>query len=150
MKSMALVAGVLLALSTGAQGTQIKRTPLAELVAQAEYIVVGKVVKVDIVDAAGHELADPNARTGPMQGNTIRLHVVVERRNIIKGDRKKIPTKLIVPEWPEWHATLGNEQRRAAGKSFIFLLKGKDYSPVSAPESVRDITERVEIEKLVK
>lgn len=150
MKMLSLVLGVLTALSTGANGTQITPTPIAELVAKAEFIVVGKIVKVDIVDHEGHELTDPKARTGPGYGNTIRYHVAVDRGSTIKGNRKKIPKKFIVPKWWKWHATLENEKPRVEGKNFIFLLAGKDFAPVSAPESVREMSEREAIEKLVK
>jgi len=45
-----------------AHATKIKPTPLSELVAQADYIIVGKVVKVDMVDASGHEIVDERPR----------------------------------------------------------------------------------------
>lgn len=150
MKTQALVVGFITALSTIASGTQITPTPIAELVAKADYIFVGRIVKVDIVDQNGALLADPKSRTGPGEGNTIRYHVVVDRKNIIKGNRKKIPKQLIVPKWPRWHATLENEKPKVDGKNFIFLLAGKDLAPVSAPESVREMSEREAIEKLIK
>ncbi len=150
MKTQALVVSLITALSTLAYATQITPTPIAELVAKAEYIFVGKIVKVDIVDRTGALLSDPKSRTGPAEGNTIRYHVVVDRKNIIKGNRKKIPKQLIVPKWPHWHATLENEKPRVDGKNFIFLLAGKDLAPVSAPESVREMSERATIEKHVK
>lgn len=150
MKMRSLVVGLITAVSTIAYGTQITPTPIAELVAKADYIFVGKIVKVDIVDQKGAQLADPKSRTGPGEGNTIRYHVVVDRKSIIKGNQKNIPKELIVPKWPRWHATLENEKPRVAGKNFIFLLAGKDLAPVSAPESVREMSERETIEKLVK
>jgi hypothetical protein len=150
MKTRSFVAGLITALSTGAYGTQINPTPISELVAKAEYILVGTIVKVDIIDHEGHELSDPKSRTGPGEGNTIRYHVIVDRGNTIKGNRKNIPRQLIVPKWPRWHATLENETPRVEGKTFIFLLAGKDFAPVSAPESVREMSKRETIEKLVK
>lgn len=150
MKILSLVVSVLTALSTLAHGTKVPHIPLAELVAKSDYIVVGKVVKVDIVDVEGRQVTDPNARTGPGFRNTIRLHVVVERGSTIKGDRKLIPKKIIVPEYSSLHHRFKTQKDLAEGKVFIFLLKGTDFSPVSVPHSVRPMTERAEIEKLVK
>ena len=150
MKIQALVVSWITALSIVAYGTQITPTPIAELVAKADYIFVGKIVKVDIVDQKGALLADPKSRTGPGEGNTIRYHVVVDRKNIIKGNRKKIPKELIVPKWPRWHATLENENPKVDGKNLIFLFAGKELALVSAPKSVREMSEREKIWKLVK
>jgi hypothetical protein len=144
-----LFAVVFLSLVAAGNATKIIPTDLKELVARADYILVGKVTKVDMVDARGHKVRDKKARTGPGLTNIIRLHFDVDKKNILKGKLQDVPQQLIVEDWPWWHQTLGEMKELHEGNNFIFLLKGKNFKPVSEPESVRPITERGDIEKIL-
>ena len=46
---------------------------LDEMAQQADHILVGRVAGVDMVDAHGNPVNDPEARTGTSLDNTIRL-----------------------------------------------------------------------------
>lgn len=133
-----------------AGATKIKPTDLSELVAEADYIVVGKVVKLDMVDAKGKEVVDKNANTGPRSGNTIRYHVLIDKKRTLKGNPKKIPEKLVFPDWPMWIRSLGGMKELYGGVTCIFLLKAPDFSPSSSAQFVRDIDEKSKIERILK
>jgi hypothetical protein len=60
-----------------ANATQIQHKELNELVKVADHIIGGKIIKVDMIDKDGKDIADEEARTGPGLNNTIRLHLKV-------------------------------------------------------------------------
>jgi hypothetical protein len=133
-------------LSQAAFATKTDPTDLRVLVKRADYILIGKVVIVDMIDEKGNLVVDGNARTGPGLNNTIRLYVRLNREHVIKGKKSNIPEFIIVPEWQMWHMTLKDAKEIMEGKTRIFLLNEK-FEPASAPESVRTLYEQKEIER---
>ncbi|WP_454908833.1 hypothetical protein [Variovorax gossypii] len=101
---------------------------LAEMVAQADHVLVGHVVGVDMVDGSGLPIVDGQARTGPGLNNVIRLHVAVDETLITNA--KRVPKKLLVPLDPLMHYSL--EQIRSAHQNDatprLLLLEGSDFS----------------------
>lgn len=133
-----------------ANATEIKPTDLKVLVANADYIVVGKVLKIDMVDSNGHEIKDPKARTGYKSGKIIRYHIVIDQKQVLKGNSKKIPPALILSDWSMWIKELGETKKDGEGKKCIFLLNALNFSPKPPAEFVRDISEKQEIEDILK
>ncbi len=105
---------------------------LAEMAAQADHVLVGHVVGVDMVDGNGLPVVDDRARTGPDLNNVIRLHVAVDETLITTAER--VPKELVVPLDPLMHYSLG--QIRSAHQNDatlrLLLLKGTDFSILKA------------------
>ena len=137
-----------LLLTVAAYATQLPSKELDELVAQADHVLIGKVVKVQMVDGTGKELTNPETHTGPVLDNEIRLHIVIQDDGILKTNSKKPPKELIIPLWKAWHFSLG-QWEKDEGKTFIFLLKGEDFCPVYPISFMRKMSEKPEIEKLL-
>lgn len=147
MRMQALLVGVLMAISTKAHC--LIYAHIETLVELADYVVVGKVVKVAI-DQDGHEISSPDVLTGP--GFTMRLYIAVDHGSVLKGDRKKLPKELVVIQkagWP-WPETIKATKERTAGKKFIFLLNDKHFAPISDTQSYQSMSEKKSIVKLVK
>ena len=128
--------------------TKIAPTSLKTLVKRADYVLVVRIVKVDMVDSDGQAVSDLEARTGPGSGNTIRLHVDIKPDGILKAGTVPVPPRLVVPEWPMWHRVLRTMKDRE-GTDVILLLRGDQFSPVSEGEFVRDILEVEAIRELL-
>jgi hypothetical protein len=101
---------------------------LAEMAAEADHVLVGHVVGVDMVDGNGVPVMDDRARTGPGLNNVIRLHVAVDETLTTTAER--VPKELLVPLDPFMHYSLG--QIRSAHQNDatlrLLLLKGADFS----------------------
>lgn len=101
---------------------------LAEMVAEADHVLVGHVVGVDMVDGNGRPVMDDQARTAPGLNNVIRLHVAVDETLITTAER--VPKELLVPLDPLMHYSLGQikfaHQNDATPR--LLLLKGADFS----------------------
>lgn len=150
MKKTVILFALALSVFIPSHATSIKPTALTELVAKADYIVVGKVVKVDMVDANGHEIVDAMARTGPRSGKTIRYHVVIDRNKTLKGNSQNVPKTLILPDWPMWIRDLRGMKEIFVGHNWIFLLRAPDFFPEPQSQFVQDISEKSEIEKILR
>lgn len=124
------VASLLLAglVATTSSATSIAPKSLDELVEDAEHIVVATVIDVDMVDKDGASITDLEARTGPMLGNQLRLHLLVE--DVVYARQGQVPTRIMVPLWTMWHMNLRGQRESSLGERGIFLLKGKNYEPV--------------------
>lgn len=100
----------------------------AEMAEEADHVLVGHVVGVDMVDRNGLPVLDDQARTGPGLNNVIRLHVAVDETLITTAER--VPKKLLIPLDALMHYSLGQirsaHQNDAALR--LLLLKGTDFS----------------------
>lgn len=130
--------------------TQVNPKELRELVKDADHIIGGKVIKVDMVDENGNFITDEKARTGPGSTNTIRLHLRVDKKLILKTTKETTPDIIVVNLWQMWHFTLGHIKENELNKDRIFLLKGNNYEEVYPMAFLRDISEKEEILKLLK
>lgn len=126
--------------------TSIAPKTLSELVADADHVVIAKVVKVDAIDEQGQQVTGKAARTGPGSKIMIRLHLEVAGDGTLYSTGKPKP-KLVVPLWNAWHASLKHKRSDLQGKTFIFLLKGEDYQIVYPAAFMRGLGERETIEK---
>ena len=145
-----LITLLLAIVAAAAHPTTIAFKELPELVALADHIVVGKVIKVDAVKANGEVTTDPGTNTGPGRGNTIRYHVAIDKNAILKTSASSIPDLIVIKEWPMWHLGLGTQAQLYDGKTFIFLLKGPEYQWVYPGGFERPLSERPLIEKLIQ
>ncbi|WP_418126045.1 hypothetical protein [Variovorax sp. 160MFSha2.1] len=101
---------------------------LAEMAADADHVLVGHVVSVDMVDGDGRPVVDDQARTGSSSKNLIRLRVVVDEALITTAER--VPRELLIPLDPLMHYSLS--QIRAVHDNDatprLLLLKGAEFS----------------------
>ena len=137
----------LLSVSGLASATSVIPMPLEQMTQEADHVVVARVAAVDMIDGRGSPVTDPEARTGPGEGNRIRLHLAVEE--VLYTRQGPLPDAIVVPLWPMWHYTLGLITQSAAGSRSIFLLKGDDFQPAYPAEFQRPLDQRVEIERLL-
>ncbi|BEP57171.1 hypothetical protein GmRootV35_12720 [Variovorax sp. V35] len=86
---------------------------LAEMAEEADHVLVGHVVGVDLVDGTGRPVVDDQARTGPGLNNVIRLRMAVDETLITTA--VQVPKGLLLPLDPVMHYSLG--QVRSAHKS---------------------------------
>jgi len=149
MKKLFTILSILL-VATTAFATQIPPRELSELIADADHVIVGKVIDVDMIDENGNQVKDREGRTGPGSENEIRLHVKIENEGILKTNIKKPITKLIIPLWQRWHNTLGHEKDTSEGTTYIFLLKGNNYEQVYPGSFKRPLSDRTKIKNLLE
>lgn len=128
--------------------TSIPPKELTELVADSDHILIGKVIKVDMIDGQDRQVTGKEARTGPGLDNLIRLHVQVEADGYLRSNRPKVAQTLVIPLWSAWHYSL-DRWKEEQGKSFLFLLKGPEYEKVYPALFMRSLDERAKIEKLL-
>jgi hypothetical protein len=130
--------------------TQVLQKSLKELVNDSDHVVIGKVFKVDMVDGAGKEVSDLEARTGPGLETQIRLHVSVEKDGWLRTSKTNPPTSLTIPLWQMWHYSLGHIKEATEGQTSIFLLSGENYRTVYPAGFQRPISEKRKILSLWK
>jgi hypothetical protein len=129
--------------------TSIQERPLAELVAEADHVVVGRVTRVTMRNWMGREVRNLEARTGPGSRNEIRLHITVETNGILKTNKKNFPSNLEVPLWRMWHYSLGGI-KAWEGATNVFLLKGEGLERVYPRYFRRDLSDKATILELIK
>ena len=139
-------------MATNSYATRISPTDLHILVNRSDYILIGQIEKVDMIDWQGQEVVDLDARTGPVMEKenerTIRFHVKIDKESILKAKDDDIPEIITVPLWKMWHSELKYNKERE-GETVILLLKGNNFDPVSAPEYMKSIDERDQIEDIL-
>ncbi len=125
------------------QASMVKEKSLAELLPDADHILAGHVVKVDMINGEGNGVANTEAMTGPGLENTIRLHVKIDEVILTSSD--KTPDIIKIKLWNAWHFSLGQIQESAINDKAIYLLKGPDYEIVFPCYFQRDPNEKSEI-----
>ena len=136
---------LLLALPVGiAQATSIEYRPLDKIVLDADHVLSGRIVRVEMVDALGRQVRDRDARTGP--GLTNRMRFVVEVDDVLFTTCRRPPRRVLVPLWSAWHYTLGSMQDQLTGSAGLFLLKGADFQPAYPQDFQRSPEERPLVE----
>jgi hypothetical protein len=131
------------------QATMVPRKELSELVADADHVLIAKVVKVEMVDGDGRKVRDRAARTGPGRDNEIRFHLALQEDGLLKTNKKQVPDRIVVPLWKMWHYELGEVIDIVEGNTYIFLLKGEKFLPVYYNNFERPLSEKPHIEKLL-
>lgn len=143
--------GILMALLVSeSAATQIPFKDLTNLLTETDHVLVGTVTHVDMLDGGGHPVSDVSARTGPGSENLLRLHVAIQSNGVIASSSDNRPAAITIPLWQKWHDTLGNRKREVEAKTYIFLLQGPEYTPVYHGLFMRELSERPDIERILK
>jgi hypothetical protein len=143
-----LLGMALAVLPLAASASSPVRISLDEMARSADHIAIGRVQKVDMVDQAGRINNDPAAMTGPCVGNTIRLHVRIDK--VLATSAKAFPAQVLVPLDSFMHFSLGQIQaaHRDPGAASLYLLKGPAFAPV-APGAFRlDLAARKKVMRI--
>ena len=110
----------------------------------ADHVLSGRIVRVEMVDALGRQVLDRDARTGPGLAN--RMRFVVEVDDVLFTTCRRPPHRVLVPLWSAWHYTLGSMQDQLTGSTGLFLLKGADFQPAYPQDFQRGPEERPLVE----
>jgi hypothetical protein len=115
---------------------------LEEMAQQADHVLIGQVVGVDMVDGHGKPITDPEARTGPGLRNTIRLRIKV--KEVLASNSKQIPDVIPVPLASHLHYSLGKIQEAHAGDKELrlVLLKGPDFMGIKPGVFLRPLSDK--------
>ena len=145
----ALLVLLFFALPGMCMATSVMPKSLTNLVEDADHVVVGTVERIDMIDENGNEVTDDDARTGPGLKNTIRLHVSVQTNGVLYTTAEVVPKTVTISLWSAWHYSLG-QIKKTKGEEAIFLLKGDEFQFVYPCLFRRSLSEREQIERLVK
>lgn len=148
MKTFWTLCFCLLAFTTFA--TSLPPRSLTELVADSDHIIIGKIIKVDMIDAKGKPVTNLDARTGPGLSHTIRLNVNVQTNGVLLTTSKQVPQTLIIPLDSTWHYSLGQIKTAEEGQTRILLLKGATFDFAYPVSCSRPLSDRPQIEELIK
>jgi len=121
---------------------------LGELVQDADHILIGAVVDVDMTNRFGFIVTDPKRMTGPGLPERIRLHIRVDK--VLTTNAKQVPAVLKVELDHFMHYSLGQVKEAHAGKQrpSLVLLKGAAFEPIVPGNFRRPLTEREEAMRL--
>jgi len=151
----ASLASTLLALSFGsvqapALASRPLYMPLPEMVAQADHILTGHVVGVDMIDDAGVVHIDDDERTGPGLDKTIRLHVKVDR--VLATNALRVPEIIAVPVDRSLHWSLGDLRQQYANDHAerVLILKGSGFEPVGRGKYFAELAVQDEVLQLYR
>lgn len=137
-------------LSLNVFATSVMPLSLAELISSSDHVVIGKITKVDMVDAKGKQITNLEAKTGPGLHNTIRLNVTVQTNGVLFTNAKQAPESLTIPIWSMWHYSLGQIKQAEEGQTRILLLKGTNFNFSYSTGCSRPLSDRPQIEDLIK
>lgn len=144
-----IIGFVVLLVAVHAPATTPIFVDLTNAVNMADHVLVGTITKTDMIDANGKQVKKSSAMTGACSGLQLRYHVKVATNGVIATSTEPFPSKIIVPEWDKWIMSL-NDARRREEKSFIFLLVGTNFNLACPGYSMRELSERTEIEAILK
>lgn len=118
---------------------------LSDMATEADHVLVGHVIGVDMVDGNGHPIADSHAQTGPDLNNVIRLRISVDETLVTTAE--KVPRVLLLPLDPLMHYSLGQIKSAHETDSTrrLLLLKGVDFSPIQPGVFFRPLLEKDEV-----
>ncbi|MEZ5413844.1 MAG: hypothetical protein R3F03_05960 [Opitutaceae bacterium] len=146
---MRKIVSLFLIVGSVALATEKVERPLPELIAEADYIVVGKITRVAMFDRRNREVTDPRAETGPGLENEIRFFVRVAPDGFLKV-RKSLPQDIVIARWKMWHMDLATMKEEAEGNSYIFLMESDPSRPVFTLEERLFLDSRSEVEALIQ
>lgn len=103
---------------------------LEEMAGNADHILIGRVIGVDMINGKGKQVTNTRARTGPGSNNTIRLLITVDEVLVSNADH--VPTILPVPLANHLHYSLGQIRDALKGDApmELVLLRGSDFSAI--------------------
>ena len=139
---------VLVSLPEHVVASGLPEKSLTEIMELTDHVLIGKIVKVDMLDTNDAVVFDISKKTGPGSGNTIRVHV--KKLAVMMSDRENIPDSITLPLWRMWDHSLGQVKDELLFETAIFLLKGDTLLPAYPGSFIRGIHEGPEIEALIK
>ena len=115
---------------------------LEEMAQQADHILLGRVVGVDMVDGRGNPVKNSEAYTGPGIDNTIRLLIAVDQ--VLVSNAAKVPEVIPVPLASHLHYRLGQNQEAHEGDEEVrlVLLKGPDFVGIKPGVFLRPLADK--------
>lgn len=121
---------------------------LEEMAQQADHILIGRVVGVDMIDGAGRQVSDETQRTGPVSKNTIRLRIQVDE--VLVTNAANVLEVLPVPLASHLHYSLGQVRRAHDGDTEVrlVLLKGENFEGIKPGVFLRSLGDREEALRL--
>ena len=121
---------------------------LEEMAKGADHVLIGRVTGVDMIDGAGNQVSDPEARTGPGLNNQIRLRVAVDV--VIVTNAQAVPDELFVPLASHLHYSLGQIQEAHAKESEqrLTLLRGDHFEGIKPGVFMRALDDTSEVMRL--
>ena len=131
-----------------AYGTQVPYKELGDIVRESDHVIIGTVTNVLVRDENGNFIADPKAGTG-RNGNDMCFFVRRDPEGVLKSTRSDVPDELQINYGGIFFLLLSMEQEHHIGKKYIFLLKGKEFTPTYHMLSFRPLEERSQIEQLL-
>lgn len=129
-------------LSTFAFSTVPLQASLEQLASEADHILAGHVIGVDMIDAEGRAITNLSAMTGPGLKNTIRLIIKVDQ--VFFSNAKAVPETIRVPLDPLMHFSLGqiSDAHREPSNTFLLILRGPFFEPVVPGIFARDLNDK--------
>ncbi len=117
-------------LASTAFSTSLKTTEkeFAQIVSEADHIVIGKVVSVRMRDKNGEPVHDPNARTEPHSGNVISIWLSVGKDDVLKTGAQKVPRVITFSLWDGLVLDF-RSVKELEGQSFVVLLEKDSFQP---------------------
>ncbi|WPH19552.1 hypothetical protein [Variovorax paradoxus] len=118
---------------------------LSDMATEADHVLVGHVVGVDMVDGNGDAIADSHAQTGPDLTSVIRLRIVVAGTLVTTA--AQVPKVLLLPLDPLMHYSLGQIKaaHEADSAQRLMLLKGVGFSPIQPGVFFRPLLDKDEV-----
>jgi hypothetical protein len=113
-----------------------------ELIKKTDHILVGRIIGVDMIDANGKQITDPNSSTGPGIKSKIRLIITVDQ--VIQSNISVVPKTLYVPLDSFMHYSLGaiKEHYPEITEQRLILLSGSNFQPPVAGHFQRNLSEK--------
>jgi len=115
--------------------------PLEDRVASADHIIIAVASKLEVLDETGKPMTPP--RDG-LKALTYRL--TIEPAVVLRSNAQPLPKSLTFTYSFSGNVTFESEQERLVGKKLIYLLRGTDFTPVSAYQ----ITEPFDSEQRIR
>ncbi len=143
-----ILLALLLAIPTIATAGFPFEATLEEMATDADHVLIGRVTGVDMIDGAGNQVSDPEARTGPGLNNQIRLRIVVDV--VIATNARHVPDEVFVPLASHLHYSLGQIQEAHAQESEqrLILLKGERFEGIKPGVFMRAVDDTSEVMRL--
>lgn len=118
---------------------------LSDMATEADHVLVGHVVGVDMVSGSGRPITDGHAQTGPDSSNVIRLHVSIDET--LTTTAAQVPEILVLPLDPLMHYSLGQikSAHDADSTPRLLLLKGANFSAIRPGVFFRSLLDKDEV-----
>lgn len=127
--------------------TSVRDRPIAELVKDADHIILAKVVGITVVKLSEKEYKE----TGFLFGHNSRIQFEVEvvEGGVFKTTGGRRLERLLLIDWDGYHPPLEGFKKLYLGKSEFFFLRNSHPNRV-LPNCQRRFSDKAEIQKALK